>query len=148
MKSVRIKIVCGVLAANVGLLLLSCALWFVYRCLPSAWTQCELVRLFDLYCPLCGGTRALFALLHLDLLQVLRCYPPLLFLIAFYVEVHLRAAIAYCKKDLAPLHLPKRVYLLPVFAILLWFVLRNVLLVSFNVDLTQDILCVIRPFFR
>lgn len=43
--------------------------------LPIPSVGCLVKRLFHLYCPLCGGTRALDALLHLELVRALTLNP-------------------------------------------------------------------------
>ena len=40
---------------------------------------CLFRRITGWYCPGCGGTRALVALLHLHILQSLRCHPLILY---------------------------------------------------------------------
>ena len=49
--------------------------------------KCALLETFHIYCPGCGGTRALFALFHFDILSSLRYNPILIvgiFVYAFY----------------------------------------------------------------
>lgn len=44
---------------------------------------CPFWKLTGLYCPGCGGTRAIRALLHGDILLSLRCHPLILYLACF-----------------------------------------------------------------
>ena len=46
--------------------------------------ECVTYKFFHLYCPLCGGTRAIFALLGLDFISALK-YNPFLFFILYFV---------------------------------------------------------------
>lgn len=87
--------------------------------------QCPFYRLFHLYCPACGNTRSILALLRLDVAESLRYNAmPLLLLVLgglFYVELICRA-------------FGKRVRLVPrhnaflfgcIGALLIYFVVRN-----------------------
>ena len=41
-------------------------------------SECYMYRMTGYYCPGCGGTRAVQALLHMELLRSLRCHPVVL----------------------------------------------------------------------
>lgn len=41
-------------------------------------SECYMYRMTGYYCPGCGGTRAVQALLHMELMQSLRCHPVVL----------------------------------------------------------------------
>lgn len=90
-----------------------------------------------LYCPGCGATRALAALLHLDLPRALAANPcvPLLALVLLYYEVaFLRAALRGRGRVSS---LPAILF---AYALLAFFLLRNLLLVGFHIDPLGDLI--------
>jgi hypothetical protein len=95
------------------------------------------LHLFGLYCPTCGMTRAAHSLLALDLAASLRYHPLLLPLAALllYYDAHLAVSLLRNR--------PARGRRLPFFlfmaALLLYFVLRNLLL-AFGIDPVGDFL--------
>ena len=99
------------------------------------------LHLLGLYCPTCGMTRAMHALLRLDLALMLRCHPlsPLLLLVALYYGVH--GLVASCRGENAPLSGARRwpIYLL-IALLFAFFILRNVLLLAFSCDPLGDML--------
>ena len=56
--------------------------------------KCVFFEAFHLYCPGCGGTRALFALLRLDVLSSLKYNPVLIFGIIVYLFYDVRIFMA------------------------------------------------------
>lgn len=67
---------------NIGVLLffLFAGLIRVFQVdLHKAFPLCGFYQLTGYYCPGCGGTRAVVALLHLHILQSLRCHPLVLY---------------------------------------------------------------------
>ncbi len=93
------------------------------------------------YCPGCGSSRALVALLHFDLIGALLLSPGLV--TAFFIIVYLdiRVLIGIIKNDSKYLSLysPKLLILL-VSVIVLNFILKNLLLFAFRIDLIGDLM--------
>ena len=92
---------------------------------------------FGLYCPTCGMTRATHALLALDFEQSLLYHPllPLFILMVLYYELaHLRSIIV----GHSVLRHPRRMLYFTIAAFLLYFILRNVLLLAFGIDTVGD----------
>lgn len=101
---------------------------------------CVLHDLFHVYCPGCGGTRALFDLLKGDILQSLYHNPAVLLgaiLIAYY---ELGAVITLVRRD--GRHYGLKTW--PVYAyglfVGLYTVVRDILLVVAGIDLLGDFL--------
>ena len=101
---------------------------------------CLVHDLLHIYCPLCGGTRAMIALCRGQLWTSL-CYHPLAayFAIGFLVF----DGIAICRtlrRDARPaLYIPKWYWLLAVLIALSVFVARNVALVGWGIDNLGDL---------
>ena len=99
------------------------------------------LHLFGLYCPTCGMTRAAHSILSLDLAAALR-YHPLIFLLGatvlYYDAFWL---VATLRKKPAILRRATRIpFFLTVAALLVYFILRNLLLLGFGIDLVGDFL--------
>lgn len=103
---------------------------------PIYHFPCMMVAVFGLYCPGCGGTRAVSALLHGNILQSLWYHPLVLYCVVIYggfMVTH----------TLERLHIGRikgwkfhdwYLYVAVVIAIGNW-ILRNVLLLKFHITL-------------
>ncbi len=99
---------------------------------------CLTHELFHLYCPLCGGTRAVMALLRLDIVSALR-YNPLVAAFSLGLVIYDTVSLVriFKGKDLPNI---KFNWLAVVLAVGGYFVLRNILLVVFGVDPLGELL--------
>lgn len=102
---------------------------------------CVFHDVFHMYCPGCGGTRALFALLHGNLLESIWCNPAILLgaLLVLYYE--LGVLLTLWRKN------GKRYYstslLLPVLylvVVLIFSLVRNYVLLAYEFDMLKDFL--------
>ena len=93
-----------------------------------------------IYCPGCGGTRAFFALLRLDILASLKYNPSVIFGVAVFIYYDIRAFIAI-KKDDIDYFSRNRYYLAIAFAVfaIVYFFVRNFLLLKYHIDLIGDV---------
>ena len=101
---------------------------------------CRFKEKFHLYCPGCGGSRALVALLKFDLISSFVLYPPLLITVIILSFLYIRVFLSFIKNDekyVNGFHFGSLIIIPAV--ILLHFVLRNVLLL-FGIDLIGDLL--------
>ena len=88
---------------------------------------CVMVRLLSLYCPGCGGTRAMRHLAALRLKEAFLSYPPLFLALGIWVWFDLKYLSALWKNNPSALpRLTKTHVTAVVGAILLFFLLRNV----------------------
>lgn len=71
-----------VILTIIYLLFLFLAYGYVYlvRNNPAQFPPCAFLTLFHVYCPGCGGTRAVYYLLHFELLNSFLCNPAVIFI--------------------------------------------------------------------
>ena len=97
-------------------------------------------HLLGLYCPTCGMTRAAHSLLALDLAAALR-YHPLILLLAATLLYYDGALLLSALRKRPPARPVSRLPLyLTVAAFLVFFLLRNLLLLAFGIDPVGDFL--------
>lgn len=99
-------------------------------------TSCAFLNATHMYCPGCGGTRALFSLLHLRIKNSL-CYNPAvilgaLLLLYYEITVFMTLLSKEEKKYYSESPFPIYVY---VSLVLIYTIVRNVLLVVFSIDM-------------
>ena len=99
--------------------------------------KCQFYNTFGLYCPGCGGSRALNALLHFDLLKSFIFYPPIIVtsLIILYADIILSLSL-FIKKEVK---INPKIFLIIPISIIVNFVLRYILL-FFGIDTLGNIL--------
>lgn len=102
---------------------------------PALFPPCSLKNFFHLYCPGCGGTRALEHLLHLRLVQSLLCNPLVLFMAVCLIYYWFKTLIELIRQHgdaFFSIHLG----FLWAFLIILvgFFLIRNFLLLKFGID--------------
>jgi hypothetical protein len=124
-------------------LLIGACLFPLYRAIaamiPRALTRCVLHDRLFLYCPLCGGTRAIGALLSLDLAAAFRynAFVTLLVLAAICLDLVVLVRLLFKKQVL--LRIPAWVWVALAVLMLLYAVLRNWLMISFGFDPAGDL---------
>ena len=96
--------------------------------------ECAFYTFTGLYCPGCGGTRALYAMLRLDILNAVRYNVAVPFGIFVYVYYNVRAVICLARKDISYFK-SNRYYLCIAFAIVFIgnFIVKNLLLLCFGI---------------
>lgn len=92
---------------------------------------CYCLRKFHIYCPGCGGTRALHALLHLDILQSLKYNPFIIILIIYFTLLFMSVVF---KVKLVNNKTANRI----IASWMIYAAVRDILLVFFNVDLLMQ----------
>ena len=129
---------------TVNVLLLGlCLLFFVYRSimsrLPTMLSGCMMHDFFKIYCPLCGGTRAVSSLLQFDFVSAVRYN---LFVVAMIVAVifaDIRAGVRLLKGKEKLFLCPLRVWIAAIIFFVLFAVLRNVFMIWLGYDPTGDL---------
>ena len=128
---------------NLSLLLFALVYSFAFHFLANDGevSLCLFKDTLHIYCPGCGGSRALIALLRFDFKESFILFPPLLIGALIVLELDVRftlCAIKSSEKYVAR-YTYRRFYIL-VAALILNFALKNILLVFFRIDLIGDFL--------
>lgn len=139
-RSVRLRYAGYFVVCN-ALLLLCASIFSAFD--TGAFGGCLIKKALHIYCPGCGGTRAMLSLLKFDLTSSLRQNPLvlLLLLIAIYYE-----AVALCVivTGREPSNKVKKISAtLPyifVFTVIIYFAGRNIALIVWGIDPLGDII--------
>ena len=113
-------------------LILSAALYFIY--LFGSLIPCPFYTITGIYCPGCGNGRALYALLHFDILTCLRnniLFLPLSFLIIWYF-LNLYLKIVFLKTILPDLNFSLNFSAVLIVSIILFWIVRNIKIYPFT----------------
>lgn len=103
-------------------------------------TPCFLHEIFHLYCPGCGGTRAVSSLLRFRVVDSLLCNPMVIYFAALIVYFYIGVLYTAIRNN------GRRYY--KIYDWMLWtmivlliglFVIRNLLLVIFGIDYLGDL---------
>lgn len=116
-------------------------LWEYLPCIQFLKGPCFFHEVLHVYCPGCGGTRAVYELLQLKLWRSFVDHPLVIFTAAILVEYYIGEIITLiCRNG-------KRYYYVRVWfcyvalgIIVVNVVLKNVLLIGFHIDLIGDLL--------
>lgn len=98
-----------------------------------------LMHRFFIYCPLCGGTRAVAALIRLDFEAAWNYNAFAVVLIAVALGLDVWAWVRYVQKKEPLIILPKWIWIAFCSALVIYFILRNVLMIFFGIDPTGDL---------
>ena len=142
-KTLRGKILLTFLITHVILLSVS----IIYGIITSAAmdegreaVECYFKHTFLMYCPGCGGSRSLVYLLRFDIIRSFMYFPALPISALLILDVDIRAVISFVKNSFEPLKNFKVNSILIIPAVIIFtFILRNVLLLAFGIDLLGDI---------
>lgn len=133
-----------VLYVLINLAAIACVpLFFVYKRIAAAYPQlfaCTLYEFFGLYCPGCGTTRALDALVHGRLFTAVRANPGAVMSAAYLLWIDIKLGISTFKSKPFIFGRPERVSLIVIAAVLvLWAIIRNLILIFCGYDLLGGI---------
>lgn len=107
--------------------------------LPSFLIRCFLHDRLFLYCPFCGGTRAVEALLHLDFSTAFSANPLAVVLIGAALVLDLVALIRLLRGRECLLPLPFAWWILPLVLAIGYAILRNWLMIAHGYDPLGDL---------
>ena len=101
--------------------------------------QCAFLDTFGFYCPGCGGSRSLFALLNFDLVKSFIYYPPILITTIILLYVDIRLFISFIHRSENFPRISYKIFLIIPIAIIANFLIRDILLFS-GIDLLGDVI--------
>jgi hypothetical protein len=102
-------------------------------------STCIMHNLLHIYCPFCGGTRAMVALVKGQIWNSL-CYNPLsAYLTAGFLYFDVVAAVRIKRNHPTPLSIPKWYWIVGIVIAVLVFLVRNVALIGFGLDNLGDL---------
>ena len=127
-----------------GLVLLCIPLYHLYvhqflPLVPDFMTKCVAVRFLHLYCTGCGGTRAVGALLRLDVLGAFRLNPFVPVAAGLFICYDLRAALAIARGEKLVVKVHNAAWILLAVFLIAMTVGRNAALVYFGYDPIGDL---------
>ena len=125
-----------------SLVILGCALFPLYRSFVSALLPqdvCSAVRFLGIYCPACGGTRSLAALLQLDLVSAVK-YNLLVPLGALlFVAYEVASVVCLVRGEPRQTLLKTPIVLSATGVLVVYSIVRNLLLI-WDIDLLGNII--------
>lgn len=104
----------------------------------SVFGGCIMHRFF-IYCPLCGGTRAVAALLRLDFAAAWNYNAFVVVLCAVALGLDVWAWVRYFQKKEPLIIFPQWSWIAFCFVLVTYFILRNCLMIFFGIDPTGDL---------
>lgn len=143
MLDIRWQRVLLVVLTVIGICLIPLLWWFrsAYGDLVFSVRPCFFPTVWHLYCPGCGGTRAVNLLLDGNLLGSVLANPTPVCLIPLFIRIWgvllYNSMIGYKKKMIPPLTITE-IWVLFV-AYIVYGIIRNVLLVFFHIDYLGDL---------
>ncbi|MBE6550809.1 MAG: DUF2752 domain-containing protein [Ruminococcaceae bacterium] len=117
----------------VALILILSIAYVILYAISGIGMPCFLYETTGLFCPGCGLTRMVFALLRLDLYEAFRMNPLMLILLPFFTVFMTYAVYCYIadKPNNMAKKIPKWVYAVIILSVLLFGILRNMPVFSF-----------------
>ena len=101
--------------------------------------RCAFLSVFGFYCPGCGGSRSLNALLELKLIKSFIYYPPILITSLLLLYTDYRILVSIIKKEERIQKISYKIFLIIPITIILQFIVKNVLLL-FGIDILGNVL--------
>ncbi len=98
---------------------------------------CLFKEAMHFYCPGCGGSRAVIAVVNFDFLSSLKFYPPVIMTVILIILMDIFDIKAFIKNEKSVFNF--KVFYLVLIAVIAQFLLRNILLL-FGIDILGDIL--------
>lgn len=101
--------------------------------------KCPFLDIFHMYCPGCGGTRAVTALLSGQFLDSFLYYPPIIIFAAFIFlyDIYFLMCLKFRRHRLPAFPLWTLYVIVGIIGV--WFVLRNILYFAFGFDPLGDL---------
>ena len=98
-----------------------------------------LMHRFFIYCPLCGGTRALAALIRFDIASAWNYNAFVVILAVIALGIDVWVWVRYFQKKEPLVIFPQWAWIAFCAALVFYFILRNLLMIFFAIDPTGDL---------
>lgn len=117
-----------------GMILILTRIWILHSQneVLNLIIECPMHFIFNIYCPGCGGTRALMALLHLDIISALKYNAFAVYLVCLFIYLDILSLVKILKNKRCVF--PKAPAIITVVFMVLFFVARNIVAFNFGVD--------------
>ena len=107
--------------------------------LPAFWLKCFLHDRLFFYCPFCGGTRALEAMLRFDFAEAFTANPWVVLLIAFALVLDVVMFVRFLRRKTPLLPFPHWTWILLLVLTVVYGILRNWLMIAYGYDPLGDL---------
>ena len=128
----------GLAASLISLMLYHAAV----EALDGLIVYCPMHDLFGIYCPFCGGTRAVAELLNFNLAGAVRANPAFIIFLLLFAVLDVRAAFMIfsksCGAEKKVIPAWAGIFIAAIF--ILWFIIRNFFLIFLKIDFLGDFL--------
>ncbi len=121
------------------LILLAIPLRSLLQNAPPILSNCWIHDLLHLYCPLCGGTRSVSAMIRLDFLEALRYNAAVVILFVLFLIGDLVLLLRLLRKKEKWWSIPSWCWIGATVFLLGYTILRNLLMVVWGIDPTGDL---------
>ena len=95
----------------------------------SLFSKCPSSLLFHIYCPICGGTRAIAALMRLNISEAIKCNAFVVFLIVIFIYYDISSLVAIIRGKDKVLNISKQMKIAVLLVLSVFFIVRNIALV-------------------
>ena len=95
----------------------------------SLFTKCPSTLLFHIYCPICGGTRSIAALMRLDISEAVKCNAFVVFLSVVFIYYDVSSLISIIRGKDRVLYISKYMKIAVFLFLSVFFIVRNIALV-------------------
>jgi len=112
---------------------------YLIELLPAHLSGCALHDYLFLYCPVCGGTRAVEAIFHLDFMGAIRWNAYVTLLILSGIVFDVIAWVRYARRKTPLLQIPSWGWIVLASSLIGYFILRNYLMIVHGIDPTGDL---------
>lgn len=117
-----------------ALALMGWYVWATLHIIPEEIAGCVMLRATGLYCPGCGGTRSVVALLRGNLVQSVLYHPAVIYGVVLFLLYFISQTLMRLSKGKVKGLSMKPIYLYILLGIILVnFIIRNVLLLAFGI---------------
>lgn len=112
--------------------------WLMER-LPAYFRGCFLHDRLFLYCPMCGGTRAIEELLHFRLIRALSCNPYVMGSLFLLIGFDIAAFVRLGRGRERIYEIPSWLWIVMAVCLVIWGILRNYLMIAHGYDPLGDL---------